>query len=107
MKIHEQIAIGQLRHDRGNWRKSIKTLKAVYKSLGRGPWRAHYAAAARQIVRWRLEARRAPRGLRNPLSKRAAAVLRREFHKYAGEGMPQRAAWALAYRYARGKGLVE
>lgn len=109
--IVRDLALGQLRHDGGHWRRSVRRLRSCARSIGDRQWRAHYRAAAAQILRWRLEAlKRRARALKNPLPKlpkRAAAVIRRELMRHIGDGKAQRVALDLAYKYARRKGLVE
>jgi CO/xanthine dehydrogenase FAD-binding subunit len=107
MTIAQDLALGQLHKDGGRWWRSVKQLRAAAAGISDRTWRAHYIAAAMQIRRWRRQALQRRRAHKNPLSKRAAAVIRREILRHAGDGRPQRVAVDLAYRYARSKGLVE
>lgn len=106
MSVPQDLAIEQLKHEKGDWRRAVKILRDVASSLDSPYWRVQYRRAAAQILRWRREAvQHLTRP--NPLSARATAILRREYLRQLGEGLPQRAAWELAVRLARRRGLVE
>ncbi|HXT00371.1 MAG TPA: hypothetical protein VN915_06825 [Elusimicrobiota bacterium] len=106
MKTFQDLAAVQLKASRGNWRKAVLELRGAARLVHDKAWRRQLQRAAAQILRWRLEALRSRR-LKNPLPKRAAAVIRREILRHIGDGRPQRVALELAYKYARRKGLVD